>query len=72
MEEIVPETTFQLKYHFQTGEVTGRVHLGTVGGVVPQQRQLGKLDVLVNDQRYLRVPLEDHVVGGVRDCKGKV
>ena len=42
--------------------VTCGVHLGAVLRVVLDERELRQLDVLVHHERYVRVPLEYHVV----------
>lgn len=44
------------------------VDLSAVGRVVLDQLELRQLDVLVDHQGHVRVPLEDHVVRRVRHC----
>lgn len=65
MKDVVAEPSLQNKHHFETGEVPGGIDLGAIGRVITDQRQLGQLNVLVHDQRHVRIPLENHVVRGV-------
>lgn len=47
---------------------TGRIDLRAIGRVILNQLQLRQLDVLVDDEWHVRIPLEDHFVRRVRHC----
>lgn len=72
MEEIIAQASFQYEHHFQAGEVARRIDLSAIGCVVLDERQLWQFDILVDDQRHVRVPLEYHVIRCMRHCKRKI
>lgn len=66
VKQVVAEPTFQDKHYFEASEVTSRIDLRAIGRVILNQLELGKLDVLVDDEWHVRIPLEDHFIRRVR------
>lgn len=42
---------------------TSRIHLSTISSVILHQSQLRQLDVLINHQRNIGIPLKNHIIG---------
>lgn len=60
-------TRFLFLFFFFT-TLTSRIDLRAIGRVILNQLELGQLDVLVDDEWHIRIPLEDHFIRRVRHC----
>lgn len=59
---------FFLFSRHKTTTLTSRIDLRAIGRVILNQLELGQLDVLVDDEWHVRIPLEDHFIRRVRHC----
>lgn len=65
VEQVVSQSPLEDKHDFQAGKVPCRVDLGTISCLIAYHRQLGKFDLIVDDQRLLGIPLKDQIIGCV-------